>query len=717
MSKGLPIAERLAPLFTPQSIAIIGASATPFKHGNVALKYLVAGGFKGAIYPVNAGGGEIEGLPAFKGIQDIPGHVDCALFLIPAAVTNAALRDCAAKGVRAVIFGSSGFAEQGTETGRTIQTEMIEIARAHGIAILGPNTNGIWNASHRMSLGYNTSHGDAMKPGSVSIAAHSGALMNSIAPALRDFGVSLCKYVPVGNEANVDLNDIFEYLIGDGDTRVIGLIIEGIADGARFRELAYRARNAGKAVVALKLGKSKAGAAAAQAHASRLAGSARAYEAFLRGCGVLQVDGIESLAGACALLSNGLPKKPDGDAGLVAISTSGGGAEILADHADAVRITLAGDGAGHWPANVTEHFATISGSGVIRNPVDAGNLGGVANIAELLKAVEEAKCNGPVVLFAHQLPQEARDLLVARLLIERRARTGSPVVCVSPGGLRESVARFYADNGVLVFRDTKTCFDVLKCYLEARAAHRDSNVIAPLSSTTRDSIAPVLASDDALLTESEAASILSAVGVSMVPSFVAASIHDAMTRMTGSSPWVLKCIVPGIAHKNDAGLVATNISNAEGLAQAWEGMERNLARTDADRARCAFLLQPMLGSRAELIAGISHELGLGHFMIAGLGGLLAEAIDEIVMIPLPASVTEIQAAISESRLGKMLDRLDGDGSPASRGLVETLAALQSLTTAFPERIRSIDVNPLLVGRDHCTAVDALIELHTSSSGA
>jgi acyl-CoA synthetase (NDP forming) len=717
MSNGLSIAERLAPLFMPQSVAIIGASATPFKHGNVALKYLVAGGFEGAVYPVNAGGGEIEGLPVFKSILDIPGSVDCALFLIPAAVTNTALRDCARKGVRAVIFGSSGFAEQGTEQGRAIQAEMVEIARAHRIAILGPNTNGIWNASHKMSLGYNTSHGDVMQPGSVSIAAHSGALMNSIAPALREFGVSLCKYVPVGNEANVDLNDIFEYLIDDAYTRVIGLIIEGISDGPRFRALAHRAREAGKAVVALKLGKSKAGAAAAQAHASRLAGSARAYEAFLRGCAVLQVDGIESLAGACALLSNGLPQKNDGDAGLVAISTSGGGAELLADHADAAGITLAGDGAGHWPASVSEHFAKISGSGIIRNPVDAGNLGGVPNIAELISAIEAEKCNGPVVLFAHQLPQEARDLLVARLLIERRARTGSPVVCISPGGLRQSVARFYADNGVHVFRDTKTCFDVLKCYMHSRAAHSVKDDVAKLSQSARDNIAPMLANDEALLTEVDAASVLSTAGVHIVQSFVAASVREAMARMTGSNPWVLKCIVPGIAHKNDAGLVATNISTAEEMSKAWESMERNLARTGSDRARCTFLLQPMLASRSELIAGVAHEPGLGHFLIAGLGGLLAEAIDEIVMIPVPASVAEIRAAISDSRLGKMLDRLDRDGSPASRGLVETLAALQSLTTAFPDRIRSIDVNPLLVGRDHCTAVDALIELHTPSTGA
>lgn len=712
--------ERLKPLFTPASVAIVGASATPFKHGNVALKYLLAGGFAGSVYPVNAGGGEIEGLRAYRSILDIPGHVDCALFLIPAAATNATLRDCAAKGVRAVIIGSSGFAEQGSDTGRAIQNEMIEVANTHGIALLGPNTNGIWNASHQLSLGFNTSHGDAMTPGCVSIAAHSGALMNSIAPALRGFGAALCKYVPVGNEANVDLNDIFEFLIEDEDTRVIGLIIEGIGDGPRFRALSKRAREASKPVVALKLGRSQAGAAAALAHASRLAGSARAYEAFLRGCGVAMADGIESLAGACALLSIGLPKKPVGDAGLVGISTSGGGAELIADHAEAAGILLAGDGGGHWPASVDAHFKGIPGSGVVRNPVDAGNLGGVANIAELLKAIEIEKCAGPVILFAHQLPQEARDLLVAKLMIERQARTGSPVVCVSPGGLRESVARYYADNGVPVFHDTKTCFDVLRCYDGALQAKQEEQDWQQLSEPQRLAIEGLLghAEGQILLDEIESAAILAAAGVSLVESSMVSSLKAAVThleRMGGTA--VLKCIAPGIAHKNDAGLVATGLRTTAEIELAWHGMEESISSSGRARDDCQFILQPMLPSRAELIAGLTFEPPLGHFLVAGLGGLLAEALDEVVLIPVPSSREAIARLVAGSRLGKLLRRLDGHDELATRGLLDTLCALQALALAFPERIRSIDVNPLLAGRDHCTAVDALIELQPLNTGA
>src|SRR5262249_19395532 len=165
------------------------------------------------------------------------------------------------------------------------------------------NTNAIRNATDGLSLGYNTSHADPMVDGPVSMAAHSGALFNSVAPLLRRHGAPLAKFVPVGNEADLDLLDLVEYFIADDATRVIGLIIEGLSDGARLRALAARARAAGKPIVALKLGRSAAGAGATVAHSSRLAGSARAYAALLRECGIVTVRSIEALAGACALFA------------------------------------------------------------------------------------------------------------------------------------------------------------------------------------------------------------------------------------------------------------------------------------------------------------------------------------------------------------------------------------------------------------------------------
>jgi len=276
--------EALQPLFQPAHVAVIGASSTPDKHGNIAIRYLVRAGYGGRISPVNPNGGEVEGLACHRSIKDVPGPVDCALLVVPAGAVLNAIRDCAEAGVRSAIIGANGFAELGTEEGRARQAELTSIARASGMRIVGPNTNGILNATDRLSLGYNTSHGDPLHPGPVSIAAHSGALFNSIAPRLRQFGVGLSKFVPVGNEADLDMLDFLEFFIADDATDVIGLIIEGLSDGERLRALAADARAAGKPIVALKLGRSAAGAGATVAHSSRLAGSARAYAALLREC-------------------------------------------------------------------------------------------------------------------------------------------------------------------------------------------------------------------------------------------------------------------------------------------------------------------------------------------------------------------------------------------------------------------------------------------------
>ena len=181
-----------------------------------------------------------------------------------------------------MILGASGFAEMGSDAGRQRQREIVETARAAGMIILGPNTNGIWNAHHKLALGFNTSHGEPMMAGPISIAAHSGALFDSFIPRLAQFGGGFAKLIPLGNEATLDMLEVLDALIEDPETQVIGLIMEAIRDGARFRALAARAHAVGKPIFVLKLGRSAAGATAAIAHSSRLAGSFRAYEALLR---------------------------------------------------------------------------------------------------------------------------------------------------------------------------------------------------------------------------------------------------------------------------------------------------------------------------------------------------------------------------------------------------------------------------------------------------
>ena len=305
--------QSLRPLLRPNSIAIIGASRTPGKSGHSVVRNLVNGGFQGRIFPVNPAGGEIEGLRCYPSVAALPERADCAILVIPAADMVEAVRQCASAGVRTVIVGASGFAETGESEDKQRQDALAVIARDAGMRMLGPNTNGILNTVDRMLLGYNSEYRQRFEPGSISMVSHSGALFGGIARSLRRFGAHLCKFIPVGNEADIDILDVLEFLIHDDATRVIGLIVEGIGNGERLKRLAQIANHLGKPIVALKVGRSTVGAEATMAHSSRLAGSARAYDALFDACSIATVRSVEALSGGCALLADRTPRAGAGD--------------------------------------------------------------------------------------------------------------------------------------------------------------------------------------------------------------------------------------------------------------------------------------------------------------------------------------------------------------------------------------------------------------------
>jgi len=695
----------LAPLFKPKTVAVIGASKTPGKQGHTAIKYLQRAGFPGRIFPVNPAGGEIEGLPCYASLADIPETVDSALMVIPAGVSVDAVREAAARGVRSLIIGSTGFAELGTEEGRARQDDIVRIARASGMRIVGPNTNGIFNASDRFSLGYNTSHGEPLMPGPISIAAHSGALFNSIAPRLRELGAGLSKFVPVGNEADLSMLDFIEYFIDDPDTGVIGLIIEGISDGARFRALAGRARAAGKPIVALKLGRSKAGAGATEAHSSRLAGSARAFDALFEEYGIASVPTVEALAGACAVLMATRPGARPADPALVCVTTTGGGASMVADFAAARGLKLAGNPDGTWGGRVGALIASYKDVGVVRNPTDTGSLGGrQERMTDLFKAQEADGYSGPVMVFTHSLPNIKGSQLIADMMIARKERTGAPVVVVAPGGLDPTIVGQYVGAGVPFFRDVATAFDSLEAYYDTLPRETPPPAI---KDATLAPLAAKLGGTASFLSETESADILRAAGVPVVASHPAATADAAAAHAKSVGyPVVLKALAPGVAHKNERGFVIAGIRNETALRDAHAVLESRVAADGIERNEVSIILQPMAPARAELIAGVSWEEPLGHFLVIGLGGIYTEVLDEVMLLPVPVSPARIRVRLADSKVGRLVRRIGGD--KALDEVVRALDGLQRLVMTHGDRIRSIDVNPLLVGEAGCVAVDALI---------
>lgn len=705
--------DALKPLFAPRHVAVIGASRTPGKRGHTVTRNLIRCGFEGGIYPVNPSGEDIEGLHCYRTITALPEAPDCAFIALPAEQSVEAVRQCATAGIRAVVVGSNGFAETGEPEGIAREAALAAIAQSHALALIGPNTNGIFNANARFSLGYNHSHSEPILPGTISVASHSGAMFDGIAGRLRKSRLGLAKFVPVGNEAALELLDLFEYFITDPDTRVIALVIEGLSDGHRLRDLAARARHAGKPVVALKIGRSKVGAEASLAHSSRLAGSARAYDALFQACGIAGVRTVEGLVGCCMLLASRPDAKRPEDRRIVCITSSGAGGALVADFAEDHGLALAGTRSGQWEEPAASAIAALPTIAGIRNPLDTGSLGNWRLMFDIFGILKAAGYEGPVVVYAHNMPERRLEETLAAVLAERRQQVSAPVIILTPGGLSETMETVHRGNGVAIFHDIASCFESLRGYdaiingLGPRPAE-SARTAGEAATGIRRLLQEAAGRSAQFLSEIESADVLRQQGIAIIESRVVRSAEEAV-QACSDYPVVLKGLAPGVAHKNDRGLVITNIGDAQALERAFATIESRLRAEGVAPAQSAIIMQPMVASKAELIAGLSHEPRLGYFLVVGLGGVVAELLDQVILIPVPSARAAIHDRVLASLVGRLISRLDGSGTLA-RQLVDILQALQELALAHGDLVESVDLNPVLVTGNGCIAVDALVVL-------
>lgn len=713
------VRRALAPLFEPRHIAVIGASRTPGKHGNTVVRNLLKWGYSGRIFPINPSGEAIEGLTCYRAIGEAPEPADCAFLVIPASATVDAVGQCAAAGVRAIVIAATGFAESGTDKGRRRQDEIAAIARDHGIRVLGPNTNGFLNADTGASLGYNTSHAEVAPAGSIAIASHSGALFNAIARRLSAAGTTLNKFISIGNEADVDLLDVFDYLIDDAATRVIGLLIEGLSDGMRFRDSALRARRLGKPVVALKLGHSAAGASSSLAHSSRLAGKARAYDALFKSCGVAVVQSLEALTGGCSLLTRFDPAKATGHQGLICVATSGAGGTLCADFAASRAIPLAGDADGAWPEPVNAALAAIPEIGPLRNPIDTSGLrGDRTRLLAVLQILNDQGHGGPVAVFSHVAARQNQDEKMARALSIRRSENPAPIIVMAPGRLPADIEALYAEAGIPLFHDMTSGFDSLASYYAAlpRSGTEIPTSEGDLTAAAIQAITPILrgTSDQTVLSEFDSSEILRLAGIAMVESRTVHTADEAVTaaRQLGF-PVVLKALPPGAAHKAALGLVRTDLIDAGAVTDSFAALEAVLARQGLARGAARLIVQPMVASPVELLAGVTTEPKLGRFLVYGLGGVHTELLDRVDLLPMPLDLAAIRASVGASLIGRIL-AARSDGETTLEQFTAILDRLQRLALQFHDSLESIDINPILLGKSGCIGVDGLIVKTTKS---
>jgi len=669
--------DALDALFRPRAVAVIGASDDVTKHGYIVLNNIRGTGFPGGVYGISRRLKDVNGIPCFPDLAAVPEPVDTAFLAIPAEAAVQAVRDCAAAGLKVVIVGSAGYAESLDAGGAERQRELQRIAEAAGIRIVGPNCNGIYNAHFPVSIGFNTSHAKRQTPGGVSIFSHSGALFDAMAGRLAMAGEGLSLFASAGNEADLSVLDYMEYAIAHEPTKVIALLIDSLQDGPRFRALALQAHAAGKPVVALKIGGSAAGAAAAVAHSSRLAGDSASYRALFDASGVAVVATLEGLMTASALLAR-YGRRPGF---LGALSTSGAGASLIADRCESLGVPLAPI-TQQTRAALDRHkmFSRVG------NPLDLGIFGGMRRSGEVPLLLMNDPDVSVVVALLHSMNPWQGDPYRSAMAHAREA-SGRPVLIVSPGGMPSAERTTYETLGMDVFTETDIVLEAIGAMLTPPP--RSVPTVAPR---------PAPAWPMRQLTEPESLALLHDFGVPTVPSIVCAtavSATDAAARL--GYPVVLKGIADGVAHKSDLGLVHVGLRDAGAVARAFAAVNR-----------ASVVIQPMIPGGLEAIAGVTRADGVGLVLLAGIGGIHAEALRDVIVWPIPTDRETIERRLRDGALGRVLHGPRWPHRDAASAFVDLLLALQIAGVSLGHRLQAIDINPVILGASGAIAVDALV---------
>jgi acetate---CoA ligase (ADP-forming) len=688
--------------FKPGGIAVVGATPSEGKGGNIIVSNLLKG-YTGAIYPVNSRYEEINGLKCYASILDVPDPVDLAIVYVGATMVPQIVEDCAKRGVPGVMLQSAGFSESGPE-GAALQAETARIAERTGIRLWGPNCMGLVDAVNRnvFSTVAPVIWSAGLTPGNVSLIVQSGMLAGAFLIDIMTHGATgISKACSIGNKMDVNESDILEYLLNDPDTGAIGLYLESIVDGPRFISLC---RGATKPIVVLKGGKSTKGAEAALSHTASLAGNDAVVSGALRQAGVVEAMDFYQMMDFCRVLG-AFPHLLARQGNRVAIMTYSGGAGIVStDFLDGLGLELAELSKGSieilqplypdWmlPANPMDLWPGIISNGTI--PV-------------YNKALE-AVCSDPGVdgIFVHcfvgGFALEPDLPFMARLARE----AGKPLI-IWISGERQAVHHFQIqarELNVPVFREVYRAVECLGAVLGRNRTKVSARQVEPEKKRLPEKIVALLSDSYGSLDEYDSKKILAAMDIPVAKEQLTDSVEEACkAAQFFGFPVVLKGVARDMIHKTEAGLVRLNISSAQQVKIVFA--ELMTAMNNQGRV----LVQAQIPDGLEIIVGLVRDPQFGPCVMCGLGGIMAELLQDRVFAVAPVSHEDALALIGRLKSQPLLDGFRGAKALERHALARVLVQVSQLAVLYPE-ISQIDINPLIINEGLPVSVDATIIL-------
>lgn len=682
------VAASLLPVFYPRSVAVIGASRDEASIGGRIMRNLLRARFSGTVYPVNPNAGSVGSIKAYGSVLDIPDPVDLAVIVVPAAVVIDVAKECAEKGVRGLVVISAGFGETGAE-GEALEEELLELTREAGMRMVGPNCMGLLNTDPAVRL--DATFAPVFPPqGNVGMSSQSGALGIAILDYARRLDIGISSFVSVGNKADVSGNDLLLYWEGDPSTDVIVLYLESFGHPRRFARIARRIARK-KPIVAVKSGRTAAGARAASSHTGALASVEVAVSALFRQAGVIRTETLEELFEVTSLLAN--QPLPQGDR--VAILTNAGGPGILAaDALESAGLSLPELSEG-LQAELAKHLAAEAS---VRNPVDMIASAGPDQYRACLEALlDSGEMDAVIVVF---IPTSPGGLEAIQGAVADAVGDGSDttVLAVYMEADVETRPRHDRSSRIPVYPFPEPAARALARavrYAEWRRSP-EGEVVAfgdiddEAARGVVENALERLGDDGGWLEPDEIDSVLDAYGVPRASAAVARSADDAAAaaREIGG-PVVLKLISPSALHKSDVGGIALGVSGDDEVAGAYRQVTSVV--DDAEGA----LVQEFVAGGHEVILGMTEDPSFGPLMAFGLGGIFVELMGDVAFRIHPLRDVDAAGMIEEVKSARVLHGYRGNPAGDVPALEETLLRLSALVDDLPE-VAEFDLNPVKV---------------------
>lgn len=703
--------EQLDKIMKPKAIAVIGASTKPATIGSEIMQRLRDYKFTGNIYPVNPKADTIEGFKAYPTVLDIPGDVDLAVIIIPQKFVLDVLAQCNEKGIKGICIISAGFKESG-EAGAQAEKELLAKLQEYGMRCVGPNCMGVLNTHPDIRM--DATFAEALpERGNIGFVSQSGALGGGILNILKDLNVGFSQFISVGNQPDINAETAMEYWENDDDVQQILLYMESISNPANFRKLATRISKK-KPIVALKSGRSAAGASAASSHTGSLAGADKAADALLKQCGVIREFSLKNLFATAKVFANcPIPK-----GNRVAIVTNSGGPGIMATDA----VCEYGMEMAPIAEETKEKLKSfLPAAASVKNPIDMIASAPIEHYKQTLETVIADK-NVDMIMVIYLPFMGLKDIDVAKAVMEiKKLHPEKPVlgVFMTKSDFFTQIADMEVNMPFFMYAEEAAdglyrldqqrkwqqrpegklpCYDVDKAKVE--------KIIKQSLSEGRDQ-----------LTTLESIDVLDAYGIRACKYGLSTDKGQAINVANSIGyPVVMKMTSKTTSHKTDVGGVVVNIQSEEQLGEEYDALMERLKNAGLLEGLEGVIIQEMVKGSREMVCGIATDPQYGPMMMFGLGGVFIEVMKDVTFRIAPLTDIDALEMIKSVKAYKLLEGARGTKPAQIEQIQETLLRLSQLVHDF-KFIDELDINPLLISEKtgEGIAVDGRIKVRLAEA--